>query len=60
MENTIACRPGCFDLPVPEAFAQLKAAGIDYVEANLPEDGEAEFAVFPTDGGIGVGLALRF
>ena len=38
MSNIIACRPGCYDLPLNEAFAELKKIGIDYVEVNLPAD----------------------
>ncbi|MFC1453045.1 sugar phosphate isomerase/epimerase family protein [Verrucomicrobiota bacterium] len=37
--NTIACRPGCFEGPLSEALALVKAAGIDNVEAGIPGDG---------------------
>ncbi len=38
MKRMIACRPGCYDLPLPEALAALKAAGIDHVELSPPND----------------------
>ncbi len=40
MKNIIACRPGCYDLPLPEAMAALKGIGIDNVELNAPNDND--------------------
>lgn len=40
MKRIIACRPGCYDLPLPEAMAALKGAGIDNVELNAPDDND--------------------
>lgn len=48
------------DILASAALAHFMTAFIHDAFMNLPEDGEAEFAVFPTDGGMGVGLALRF
>lgn len=38
MKHTIACRPSCYDLPLPEALMELKRAGINYVELDSPAD----------------------
>jgi sugar phosphate isomerase/epimerase len=38
--NTIACRPGCISLPLPEALKALKQIGIHHAEINAPEDGD--------------------
>jgi len=48
------------DVLASAALAHFLTAFIHDAFMNLPEDGEAEFAVFPTDGGMGAGLALRF
>ena len=48
------------DVLASAALAHFMTAFIHDAFMNLPEDGEAEFAVFPTDGGMGAGLALRF
>jgi len=40
MENVIACRPGCYELPLPEALAELKRIGIENIEAPAPADGD--------------------
>ena len=38
MKRVIACRPGCYELPLPEAMAALQAIGITNVELNAPAD----------------------
>ena len=40
MKHTIACRPGCYDLPLPEALAELKRAGVNWVELDAPSDND--------------------
>ena len=40
MNHTIACRPGCLGLPLPEALAALKRAGLNNVELEAPTDGD--------------------
>jgi sugar phosphate isomerase/epimerase len=42
MKKIFACRPGCYDLPLAEALKELKKAGLDYAEVNLPEDDDYE------------------
>ena len=40
MKHIIACRPGCYDLPLPEALIELKKAGLDHVELTTPLDND--------------------
>ena len=40
MKRIIACRPGCYELPLPAAMAALKGAGIDNVELEAPNDND--------------------
>ena len=56
MENIIACRPGCYDLPASEAFGRLKEAGIDNVEASVPEDDDYG-RLYATAAEIGVSIS---
>lgn len=55
MTHTFACRPGCYDLPLPQALAQLKSAGIDNAELTAPDDGDyAALAAMARDAGMGI------
>ena len=38
-DNIIACRPGCFDLPLKEAVQLLSEVGVKNVEFPAPSDG---------------------
>lgn len=48
------------DVLAGAALAHFLTVFIHDAFMNLPEDGEAEFAIFPVDGGVGVQLAFRF
>ncbi len=53
MKHTIACRPGCYDLPLPEALKELKRAGVNNAEINAPADGDyAALAKYAADAGV--------
>ena len=55
MKHIIACRPGCYDLALPEAMAVLKKAGIDNVELNPPDDNDYDgFAGLAADAGMNI------
>lgn len=55
MKHTIACRPGCFDLPLAQALAELKRVGIDNVELDAPADGTyAQLANLARDSGLAI------
>ncbi len=38
MKRVIACRPGCYELPLPEAMRALKETGINAVEIDPPKN----------------------
>jgi sugar phosphate isomerase/epimerase len=39
-QNTIACRPGCLDVPLPEALVHLRKVGLHGAEVSFPADGD--------------------
>ncbi len=52
-KNVIACRPGCYDLPLEESLKLLKQVGMDGVEVGLPVDDDyAALADMARDIGI--------
>ncbi len=54
-KNLIACRPGCYDLPLVEAMAELRKTGIENIEAKLPEDGDyRRLAAAAADAGVSI------
>ncbi len=42
MPNVIACRPGCYKLPLEESMKLLGGLGIEGVEPNSPQDDDYE------------------
>jgi hypothetical protein len=48
------------DVLVGAALGHFLTAFLHDAFMNLPEDGSVDYAVFPIDGGAGIGLALRF
>lgn len=64
MTHAIACRPGCYDLPLPAALSELKRAGVNYVELDAPADGNyAQLSTIAGDAGmtitsLGVGAQI--
>lgn len=55
MKNIIACRPGCCSLPLPEAMAALKGAGIHNVEIGPPENNDYDgLAKLAADAGVNI------
>lgn len=38
--NVIACRPGCYDLPLKDALEELSGLGVHYAEVPPPADGD--------------------
>jgi len=54
-KNIIACRPGVYDLPLPEALKELKSAGIENAEVPVPSDGDfAKIAGAADAAGVGI------
>ena len=55
MKHIIACRPGCYDLSLPEAMVVLKGTGIDNVELNPPDDNDYDgLAGLAADAGMNI------
>lgn len=55
MKRIIACRPGCYDLPLPETMAELKKAGINNVELDPPNDNNYDkLASLAADAGMNI------
>lgn len=55
MTHTIACRPGCFELPLTQALVELKRAGVDNVELDAPADGNyTQLATLAKDSGLAI------
>jgi sugar phosphate isomerase/epimerase len=53
MSNVIACRPGCYGVPLDEAMKLLAELGVEGVEAGAPKDGDYQaLAEMAEDAGV--------